>query len=180
VGNHKLHFRGFSILQASIDFLLAPGDAFPSLSEATTVVISGSSAGGLTTLLHADYVADRIHAANPQAVVKAIPEVGFFIDGASIWENRHIMTQVYTRISVFANISTGDPHQVNSDCMQAYPLPQRWRCFMAQYTYPHVRTPLFLLNSRLDQWQTQYDFDGHCRNISSSHPLTASSFSSSP
>ena len=67
-------------------------------------------------MLHADFIRDAILALNPSAVVKAVPEVGFFIDGASIWHGAHIMTEVYTRLAAFANISTGAPEQVNAAC----------------------------------------------------------------
>ena len=59
---------------------------------------------------------------------------------------------------------------VNQDCIAANPT-EEWRCFMAQvihcdsynmlhellpilqYTYPHIKTPIFMLNSRYDAYQ---------------------------
>ena len=78
-----LYFRGFKVLQSMLHALLqpSPGAGAPSLAKATSLLISGSSAGGLTTYLHADYIADTVHKVNPSAIVKAVPEVGFFIDG---------------------------------------------------------------------------------------------------
>ena len=113
------------------------------------MLVSGSSAGGLSTLLHIDYIADAL----PAAHVRAVPEVGFFIDGASIWAGAHIMTAAYTRAQTFSNISAGAPEQVNAACVAATPPALRFRCFMAQYTYPFIKTPTFLLNSAVDEWQ---------------------------
>jgi O-palmitoleoyl-L-serine hydrolase len=158
VRGKDLHFRGFGVVDALMSAVLAPagpGAGAPSLATATHLLVSGSSAGGLTTYLHADYVSGRVAAVNPSAVVKAVPEVGFFIDGASIWDGKHLMTEAYTRIATFGNISTGAPAQVNAACMAAYPDPsQRWHCFEAQYTYPYIATPTFILNSQVDEWQT--------------------------
>lgn len=57
VGDRELHFRGFAILNAMIDDLLA----HRGLQGSTDVVVSGCSAGGLATFLHLDYWAERIH-----------------------------------------------------------------------------------------------------------------------
>ena len=154
VSGEALYFRGFKVLESMLHALLQPAGANPSLADATQVLISGSSAGGLTTLLHADFIADAIHAANPAAVVKAVPEVGFFIDGQSVWGGQHIMTSAYRMVAGFSNITTGAPEQVNAGCMDATAPTDRWQCFMAQYTYPHIKTPVFLLNSMVDEWQT--------------------------
>ena len=195
----RLWYRGFNNLVAFMDASLsanpgrgaAGGDlVVPSLAGAERVLISGSSAGGLTTYLHADFMtglyrtpppaaaaaaaphvpglphphpqtprpppacAARIHAVNARATVKAMPEVGFFVDAASIWGSRHLYTDVYTRVAAFANVTGGAAAQVNADCVAATPAADRWQCFMAQYTYPHIATPTFILNSAVDEWQT--------------------------
>src|SRR5689334_6725781 len=38
-------------------------------------------------------------------------------------------------------------------CMAAQPHGEQWRCNMAQFTYPHIKSPIFLLNSVYDSWQ---------------------------
>ena len=138
----------------------------PSLAKGKSLLLTGSSAGSLGVYLHVDYVADAIHAVNPAAVVKAVPEVGFFIDGESVWpkrrmdteppSQRHVMTEVFTRIADFANITGGAPEQVNAACVAATPKELRWRCFSAQYTLPFIRTPIFVVNSMHDEWQSQH------------------------
>jgi hypothetical protein len=125
----------------------------PSLADAAELLVSGSSAGGLTTLLHIDVIAERAREVNANIRVSAVPEVGFFVDAASIWGGERLYTEVYTRIADFGNISAGTPDQVNADCVAANPGPNRWRCFMAQYTYPHIKTPVMIVNSKYDQWK---------------------------
>lgn len=50
----SLFYRGFRVLRATIAALLAPSTgAMPSLADASSLLVSGSSAGGLTTFLHA-------------------------------------------------------------------------------------------------------------------------------
>ena len=43
---------------------------------------------------------------------------------------------------------------VNADCIAAYPTNERWKCFMAQYTLPFIKTPTFIVNSFYDAWQS--------------------------
>ena len=63
-----LHFKGFLILQAILDSVMTKG-----LNKADEVILTGCSAGGLATYLHADYVASVI----PQsAKYHAIPDAG--------------------------------------------------------------------------------------------------------
>lgn len=157
VDGTPLYFRGFDVLRATVDALAqpaGPGFGVPPLSAMTELLVSGSSAGGLTTLLHIDYVAERAAAVSPGIRMSAVPEVGFFVDAASIWAGQHLYTEIYTRIAEFGNISAGEPDQVNAACVAANPGAERWRCFMAQYTYPFVSTPTFLLQSQVDQFQT--------------------------
>lgn len=50
-----VYYRGRRLLDAMIDYLLTAG-----LKDATNLLYSGCSAGGLTTYLHTDYVAGRM------------------------------------------------------------------------------------------------------------------------
>ena len=158
VDGAPIYYRGARVLRATLAALLSaagPGAGMPSLAAAPRLLVSGSSAGGLTTYLHIDEIAAAVRAANPAADVRAVPEVGFFIDGASIWKNQHIMTDVFARVADFQNVTGGAPENVNAACVAAMPAAQRWRCFMAQYTLPYIRTPLYIVNSMHDEWQAQ-------------------------
>ena len=158
VGGTTIFYRGARVLNASITALLAPGGVgagMPSLAAAPRLLLSGSSAGGLTTYLHADAIAAAVRAVNPAVDVRAVPEVGFFIDGASIWAGEHIMTGVFARVAAFQNVTGGAAAHVNAACVAATPAAERWRCFMAQYTLPFMQTPTFIVNSMVDEWQTQ-------------------------
>jgi hypothetical protein len=130
VAGQRLYYRGARVLRATLAALLAPagvGAGMPSLSAAPRLLLSGSSAGGLTTYLHADMIADTVRAVNPSVDVRAVPEVGFFIDGASIWQGQHIMTSVFARVADYQNVTGGAPEQVNAACVAATPPGERWK-----------------------------------------------------
>eukprot|EP01087_Luapelamoeba_hula_P011291 TRINITY_DN3051_c0_g1_i1.p1 TRINITY_DN3051_c0_g1~~TRINITY_DN3051_c0_g1_i1.p1 ORF type:complete len:391 (+),score=62.63 TRINITY_DN3051_c0_g1_i1:29-1174(+) len=133
-----LHFRGTAIRTAMRDHLLARG-----LSKATDVVVSGCSAGGLATFLHADWW----RAAVPSAHVVGLPDSGFFIDYESPQKRYESqMTWVYSAM----NVAEG----IDADCVKFYKgsaFP--WKCMFAQYVAPFIKTPIFALQSQYDAWQ---------------------------
>ena len=76
VGGQTIYYRGARIHRATVETLLAA----EGLSAATDVVLSGGSAGALSTYLHADSWRSAIQAASPSARVVAVPDSGFFLN----------------------------------------------------------------------------------------------------
>jgi len=143
---HNLYFRGFRILQAMLADLLSSRG----LSKATDVVISGCSAGGLSTFLHVDWWRQHL----PQgAHVVGMPDSGFFLDYEAPAKRYHSgMIWVFDQM----NATSG----VNQACIQAHEATQdTWKCFFAQWTSPHITTPTFPLQSVYDSWQTSEDLN---------------------
>ena len=73
----ELYFRGFTNIQETLTY------AFKhlNLDQAENVILTGGSAGGLSTFLHSDYVANRLKEEAPNAApLKSAPVVGFFLD----------------------------------------------------------------------------------------------------
>eukprot|EP00042_Codosiga_hollandica_P051105 m.622650 g.622650 ORF g.622650 m.622650 type:complete len:405 (-) comp58219_c1_seq10:195-1409(-) len=140
VNNTKVWFRGHLGLDAVLHALVAEG-----MSSTGDLLLSGCSAGGLATYFHADYVAAWF----PKYRVKAMAESGFFlnytnIDGVAVYGQQ--MASVFT----FQN-STGGVHP---GCIAAHPGDEQ-QCFLAENTYPYIKTPFFALNSLYDQYQME-------------------------
>lgn len=144
VNGTALYFRGAKVLEAYLETLLAAG-----IANATEVIVTGGSAGGLATLLHVDYVAARLRAANPSISVKALADCSFFINAVDVF-GRAYYTGLYQWVAAAQNVSGG---HVNDACLAATPASNAWQCFMAQFTYPHITTPLFLIQSSEDAFQ---------------------------
>jgi len=146
VGGKSLYFRGRDILDATIDALLASG-----LSRAKEVILKGCSAGGLAVLLHLDYFAARIKAANPAIRVTGMPDAGLFLDHATVSGPSVYTPEIETTIALHQPLQPGS---VNDACLAAHePTGDAWRCFMAQYTLPYVVTPFFMTQDLVDTWQ---------------------------
>jgi hypothetical protein len=147
------------------------------MSAATDVVVSGCSAGGLATFLHADKWHSRMPAG---AHVVAMPDSGFFLDyeaesavgegdqphnceccwPASLCACADVTVVVVCvrgadhneMVWVFnqMNVSSG----IDEDCIAHYsPSGNAWMCYFAEHTAPFLSTPTFPLQSQYDSWQ---------------------------
>ena len=147
VKGKKIFFRGHSILKSTLDELVAN----KLLGEANEVVLTGASAGGLATFLHADSVQDYLHLAAPKLTkYGAIPLSGFFLDHANI-ENQHIYAQQIATVFKMSNASAG----LNQNCIANTADPYKWQCNFAHYSYQYTKSRIFVINSAVDSWQTQ-------------------------
>lgn len=155
-----LYFRGryninaiMAVIQNGIDGWTPPQP----FSAAYDIVLTGCSAGGLATYLHADMFAETWVAPNrpppPGGPTRnggfwVLPISGFFLDAPNV-----VGDEVYAdQIAVIFDLANST-HGVNDACI-AGEADAPWHCNMAQYTYKYIRSPIFTLNSFYDSWQT--------------------------
>ncbi|KAK7262748.1 hypothetical protein RJT34_30328 [Clitoria ternatea] len=133
----NLHFRGARIFAAVMEELLAKG-----LDNAENAILSGCSAGGLTTILHCD----RFKTLLPTvARVKCVPDAGFFIHIKDISGTERIQ-EYYSQV-----VSThGSTKNLPTSCTSKLS-PEL--CFFPEHVAPHISTPIFFVNSPYDTWQ---------------------------
>ncbi|XP_027918312.1 pectin acetylesterase 8-like [Vigna unguiculata] len=134
---NNLYFRGARIFSVVMEDLLAKG-----MDKAENAILSGCSAGGLTTILHCD----NFKALLPSgATVKCVPDAGFFINVEDISGTRFI-EDYYSKV-----VSThGSTKNLPSSCTSKL---SPGLCFFPQYVVSHISTPIFIVNSAYDSWQ---------------------------
>uniref|UniRef100_K3YUR5 Pectin acetylesterase n=1 Tax=Setaria italica TaxID=4555 RepID=K3YUR5_SETIT len=133
----KLHYRGARIWQAVMEDLLAKG-----MDKAENALISGCSAGGLTSILHCD----RFHDLLPLgARVKCLSDAGFFINEKDVAGVGYIA-------AFFNDVVTthGSAKNLPSSCTSILPPGV---CFFPSNEVKQIQTPLFILNAAYDYWQ---------------------------
>lgn len=142
-GTHQgLHYRGRANLDAVLDSLLKRG-----MANATDVVFTGGSAGGLAVYLNVDHVSKRVLAAAPSAKVVGLADAGFFLDHKT-YGSQHAK---YTEdMKYLFNMSKA---HTDVTCLAAYSEADAWHCMMAQYAAPHVSARLFMAEGMYDSWQ---------------------------
>lgn len=148
----KLWFRGRAILDAEINSILNDRG----MNNATDVIVSGCSAGGLATFLHCDHWAAAIDKATTKksmtgtgAKVACMPDSGFFLDEDRAPEYHSKMKNVYK----FQQSSSAG---LNAACVEAHKddTDGAWKCIFAQWSAAHIKTPTFPMQSQYDSWQT--------------------------
>jgi len=103
------------------------------------------AAGGLATYLHADSVGAYL----PQNIkFRAIADAGYFLDIKTV-SGVFLFQEMGKYVYQMQNMSGG----VNQNCLEAHLDNEEWRCFFAPYSYPFIKTPIFVLNSVYDTAQ---------------------------
>jgi len=139
-----LHWRGFRILNGVFKEL----DANYGWTQATDVLISGCSAGGLTTWLHSQYIYDTYVAPlgiKPRNFL-SMPDSGFFLE----WEGNGKYVTAMKWLIEWQNTSAA----LNKECMANQKGGEEWRCMLAQENAPYENIRMFPLQSRFDSWQS--------------------------
>jgi hypothetical protein len=171
-GNASAHLwmRGIKNLDATLDWAFAKG-----MADATEFVLTGGSAGGLSTFLHADRFAGRLKKEAPKcAVVRAAPVVGFFLDhdnykhtdgypggpNSPQWSTpgtgaNYTMWMKY--VYAMQNMTFGTDGGLTEACRAKHP-SEPHLCFMSPHMADVIETPLFMFNSKFDAWQLANEF----------------------
>ena len=140
-----LTFRGIRNFDALMDGALDRG-----LGGASEFVLTGGSAGGLSTFLHLDRAAARL--AGTPARVTGAPVVGFFLDHDDFAKDAENYTAWMKYIYSMQNLTFGADGGLDAACGAAFPDDPHY-CFMSPHSQKFVATPFFVFNSKFDAWQ---------------------------
>ncbi|XP_051119505.1 pectin acetylesterase 8-like [Andrographis paniculata] len=135
----NLHYRGARVFVAIVEDLMAKG-----MKNAQNVILSGCSAGGLTSMLHCDYFKSLFPA---RTKVKCFSDAGFFINAKDISGGPHIeryFNDVVTTHGSAKNLPKSCTSKLNPSL-----------CFFPQNFAGGIQTPLFIINAAYDSWQVR-------------------------
>jgi O-palmitoleoyl-L-serine hydrolase len=137
VGNSTIYYRGHRILRAVLAYLTAT-----TLAGASDIVVSGCSAGGLSTYLHADEWAAALA---ETARVTALPDSGFFLDYNETGGG-------YTYGGLMRQIAADMNASLPARCVAAHTADPA-SCIFAETVATTLVTPAFALQGKYDSWQ---------------------------
>ncbi|XP_041350935.1 palmitoleoyl-protein carboxylesterase NOTUM-like [Gigantopelta aegis] len=155
----EFSFMGSLILEEVIKELMRKG-----LRNAQKLLLLGSSAGGIGVLINLDRVAEVVHMRAPGVEVRGVVDAGWFLD------NEPYKPQTCTNafscsptLGINKGIDYWSP-RLPPDCVAQYPT-EIWRCYFGHRIYPHLKTPLFILQNLYDAAQIKVDnvFDDNGR-----------------
>jgi hypothetical protein len=117
--------------------------------DTSLLLTKGTSAGGIASYIHADYLSKLVTDVNPSARVLSTPDAGLFLD-IPAYDGVNYIQPALRYIATFQNVTPF----LNSDCLSYYrPLNEEFKCFMSQYVLPFIKVPTFVSNSLVDAWQ---------------------------
>ncbi|KAK1438370.1 hypothetical protein QVD17_04178 [Tagetes erecta] len=135
----NLHFRGARVFNVIIEELLNKGMKF-----ASNALLSGSSAGGLASILHCDKFAAFFPSSSR---VKCFSDAGYFAHVKDL-SGEYKFEGYYDQIVTLHGSSKNLHHECTSQMKSSL-------CFYPQFAMPYVQTPIFLLHSTYDTFQVQ-------------------------
>eukprot|EP00729_Bicosta_minor_P014737 gene14737-17303_t len=139
--NVSLHWRGSRIRENIVADLMGKG-----LSDASDLMVSGCSAGGLATYLHTDQWCDAFPKAKYADAPCNPPSTDML--GNTVPGDYHCgLKWTYT----VQNATAG----INKDCVAAHEATgDVWKCMFAEHSAEHIKHPVFAMQSQYDSWQT--------------------------
>jgi hypothetical protein len=133
----NLHFRGQRVWLAIMEDLLAKG-----MKNAQNAILSGCSAGGLSSILHCDKFRALLP---PTTKVKCLSDAGYFINAKDLAGTQHIET-FYSQVVATHQSAKNLPQSCTSRLNPGL-------CFFPQNVVAQIQTPIFFVNAAYDSWQ---------------------------
>eukprot|EP00727_Mastigamoeba_balamuthi_P010693 m51a1_g6246 hypothetical protein (1711) ;mRNA; r:28044-43995 len=140
-----LYMRGLRIINAVFSDLLDRG-----MLSATEVQLTGCSAGGLSTMLHADRLAALL---SEGVKFGSVPLSGYFMHQPSA-EGVPVYPDEMRSVFAVHNSSAGVP----PSCLAARAPDRGYECLFASELLGHVSAPVFVVNSKYDSWSARCIF----------------------
>lgn len=150
------HFRGRRIVEAVFADLRKHTGLGAQMGD--RVIYGGCSAGARGAMVSID------HIAGSEAIVGKAGVVGLLDSG--LWvpispKTNSVDWDSFGHQMRAALELTNATAFLDDACQQKYPGEERWKCLMAAYRLPFVRTPYFLVHSQYDQFALTMNIKGH-------------------
>lgn len=150
-GTKPLWLRGRNNFNA----LIADLKATQGMASATEIILSGGSAGGLAVFYNIDHLASLLPSSTR---LTGFPDAGFFLDAPNV-DGQYVYRQNFIGADPVWNVTAGGG--TNLECLAANS-GSEWKCLMAQYLTQYIKTPMFVMNSLYDAYQTSHILETKC------------------
>ena len=140
----QIWMRGRANLEATVSYLLAE----LGMARASSLVLSGGSAGATGVFLGLDFVAKLLP---PTLRLMGAPDAGFFLDlpraanASDFWYRSCFQ-------AADAVWGGGAAGTLSSPACLAAAGAEPWKCYLPEFSLPFIETPLLVSNSAIDMW----------------------------
>lgn len=157
VDGKAIHLRGRALLDAHL-YELEREHAF--LSTATEVIVSGTSAGGLSAYLHSSYIRTQLRV--PSARLVAVPDAGWWWDTLAYGSaTARPWVDAFTP-AIAPSLWNATLRGSGATCLADH-AADPVRCFTQPYAYAYTDVPFFVVQSAADTAGLSYCFRMPCR-----------------
>eukprot|EP00730_Choanoeca_flexa_P019755 TRINITY_DN9660_c0_g2_i3.p1 TRINITY_DN9660_c0_g2~~TRINITY_DN9660_c0_g2_i3.p1 ORF type:complete len:418 (+),score=53.14 TRINITY_DN9660_c0_g2_i3:124-1377(+) len=153
--NTILHFRGRSNLAALLYH-------WTTTMTLDTVVVSGSSAGGLTVYLHLDTIAQAFKSQSTETRIVGMVDAGYFLNHSNTAGVNVFGKQAYAAMPIWGVTAASFDHSCVTANDNDYAA-----CFFAEVAFRYLETPVFVTNSMIDAWQLENVLQVGCHSLAS-------------
>jgi len=140
-------------------------DTIPAAKDATKVLLTGNSAGGIGTFHNCDFLADKLASLGISAEVSCAPKAGWFVPGfTEDQEDPELPPSTWDNWSAG---KTGGPDSggaevwqayAHPDCLKAHSSSDANKCSSASVVYPFIRTRMYFMQNMYDPAQINGQF----------------------
>lgn len=140
-----LHFRGRALLDAHLHDLELDHQF---LSTATQVIVSGTSAGGMSTYMQSSYIKSQL--THPAARLVAVPDAGWWWDHTA-YSNSSLRPWLdsMTR-AIGPELWNATLRGASAGCLADPPRGDKVYCYTQPYAYSYLDVPTFVVQSLAD------------------------------
>jgi len=138
----KLWFRGFNNTMSTMEYLRTRYGLF----NATEIILSGGSSGGLATYPWMSYLQ---HYFPQNTKLMGLPDAGFFIDTYDDEAHCHLFRYLIQQLTQFVESQNNPLYQY----CRYYGTEEIWKCLIPQYIVDDIEIPVFISNSQVDYEQ---------------------------
>ena len=117
------------------------------------VLLTGTSAGGLATILNCDRVGDMV---SSDANFGCVADAGFFFNSTDYGGEEGYWTNGWKRVVDTHGILDGN--SLSTKCMNQFSDDAVWKCFLAENALKYVKQEIFMIQSAMDLWQLEKNF----------------------
>merc|ERR1711998_585121 len=114
---------------------------------------TGTSAGGLATILNCDRVGDMV---SSDANFGCVADAGFFFNSTDYGGEEGYWTNGWKRVVDTHGILDGN--SLSTKCMNQFSDDAVWKCFLAENALKYVKQEIFIIQSAMDLWQLEKNF----------------------
>ncbi|CAH8607123.1 unnamed protein product [Heterobilharzia americana] len=147
----EFYFHGSRILAAVIDNL-----PWHNAVYTEKVIFAGSSAGGIGVLMNVDRLGRKLFSRIGHPVlVSGIIDSSWFIHIPAYQESKCVNAfECPPEEGIHRGMKFWNA-RIPKACRKVHPKGQKWKCYLAPFMYPHLKTPVYIVQSLFDEAQMQ-------------------------